>query len=366
MVAQRGTLNLVNGGGFLVLSLPVSALQGVDDDGDGRLSPAEMSAHVKDIGPQVQRGVQLLSPTGAMPLEGMLFSLSPPDNEPSAPAPHLVVMGRFALPAAWGPAAASGPTASVSAGLPLSLRVSLFGTAAEQRQLDLTVTRVPEVQHLRFEPGRESHRLFPSAGQVLLDHLVIGAEHVARGADHVLFLWVVVTAAAGWRLLLLTLTCFTLGHALTLTAGVLGGWSVPASVVEPAIALTIIGMAGLDRRFAQLALAARSDGVPVALGMRWPTWRMVLVFCCALIHGLALTGALVSLGLDRRHLGWSLLGFNLGVECGQLVALTLMVIAFTLWRSTAGFARHARAANMLLLTLGFILAGDQLAGYLTR
>ena len=95
MVAQRGTLNFVGTGGFVVMSLPVDAFTGVDDDGDGRMSMAEMSAHSSDIEAQVVRGLQLIGDCGPHPLEALMLNLSPDDNTPTAPAAHLVVLGRF-------------------------------------------------------------------------------------------------------------------------------------------------------------------------------------------------------------------------------------------------------------------------------
>jgi hypothetical protein len=83
-----------------------------------------------------------------------------------------------------------------------------------------------------------------------------------------------------------------------------------------------------------------------------------------LVHGLGLATKLQELSLSRTGLAANLVGFNLGVECGQLLALTMMVMLFALWRGTPGFQRHGGRANLLLLTLGFVLAGEQLAGYL--
>lgn len=82
MVAQRGTINLVGDGAFMVLLLPVSAFDGVDDDGDGRLSSAEFMAHRVAIARAVQQQVQLLDAQGPRPLEGLMLT---PDAETIAP-----------------------------------------------------------------------------------------------------------------------------------------------------------------------------------------------------------------------------------------------------------------------------------------
>jgi HupE / UreJ protein len=277
MVAQRGTLNLVGSGAFVVMSVPVQALQGFDDDGDGRMSLAEMRAHARAVQAQIQQGMQLIGSNGPLALEGLMLNLSPDDSAaPSTPAAHLVVLGRFAL-ADVSPQAVSG----------LKLRFALFGIAAESKRQTITVTRGGEAQKLVLSPGRETAMVFPSAWVVLWDNAVLGAEHVLGGLDHMLFLLVVLATGWGWRRTALTLTIFTLGHAISLAAVALGGFSTPAHIVEPAIAATIVGMALFD-------LWARGRGRPLARG-----WRLGLVFCCALIHGLGLAEALGSLGLDN-------------------------------------------------------------------
>lgn len=309
MVAQRGTLNFVDGAAYMVLSLPVSAFQGIDDDGDGRLSLAEGNAHLRDIEAQVGARVRLVSEQGAAPLQGVMFNLSPPDDAPTAPASQLVVMGRFAWPS------------GLQGGL---FGVHLFGTQADEQTLHVTVTRGADTQLLTLSPERAEMAVFPGFWAVISDQVLIGAHHVWAGADHLLFLLVVLAAGTGLRHLVWTLTCFTLGHALTLLACVLGGWKVSPALVEPAIAITIVGMAVFDRW-------SQNNGrtVPSA-------WRMGLVFICALIHGLGMAEALTDLGLQGARKFWSLLGFNLGIELGQLAAAGVAMGMFWALRRFAG------------------------------
>jgi hypothetical protein len=169
---------------------------------------------------------------------------------------------------------------------------------------------------------------------------------VLSGPDHLLFLLVVLAAGGGWRRVVLALTCFTLGHAVTLTASVLGGFSLPASVVEPAIAATILGMAAFDQWQARYPERAWS-----------PTWRLGLVFGCALIHGLGLAGALADLGLDTEHRLLSLLGFNLGIELAQ-VAVACGAAAFMAvvvwWRGGEGRDGLLRATTAIAWLAGSV------------
>lgn len=302
MAAQKGTLNIVGDAAFLVLSVPVSALQGVDDDGDGALSVAELRAHTDAVRSQVQAGVTLHDSAGALPLRLVMLDVAPPENAPPAAARHLTVMGRFQL-------RATGASVAAVPSVPLSLTFTLFGTAADERQHDLTVTRQPDTQWLRLRPDHPTYTLLPSAGAVLAEYLRLGATHVLGGPDHLLFLLVVLAAGWGWKRLLGALTGFTAGHALTLLACLWGGWSAPAAVVEPAIAATIVGLAAFDQW-------TQGRARPPHTGL-----RLSLVFACALVHGLGLAGALAELtqwAPGSAQLAWALLGFNLGIEAAQI------------------------------------------------
>ena len=61
-----------------------------------------------------------------------------------------------------------------------------------------------------------------------------------------------------------------------------------------------------------------------------------------------------------------MISFNVGVEAGQLAALSIILILMRQWRATSGFVRHAVRANVVLMTVGFVLMGYQLAGYFTE
>lgn len=334
MAAQKGTLNLVGDAAFLVLSVPVSALQRVDDDRDGALSKAELAAHADAVRAQVLFGVQLLGPDGALPLQLVMLDTAPPDSTPTAAARQLLVLGRFQLPQG-------------STGDGLSLRLSLFGTDASEQQQDLTITRQQETQWLRFTPERTTQGLLPSAAVVFGDYVRSGATHVLSGADHLLFLLVVLSAGWHWRALLGALTCFTAGHALTLAACVWGGWSLPDRIVEPAIAVTIVGMAAFDAWGRWRTRPARS-GV-----------RLALVFACALVHGLGLAGALADLSQwapGSRAMLWALAGFNLGIEVAQVGAAVLAGLVVTALQGLLGPQARQRARQFA--TLAVMAAGS--------
>ena len=316
MAAQKGTLNFAGDAVFMVLSVPTSALQGVDDDGDGALSKDELSQHLGSIRQQLKQGMALEVANSAMPLQLVMVDTASNDNAPDAPARHLVVMGRFQLPS------------TQSEGW--VFHFSLFGAQADEQLQDLTVTRDTESQWLRFTPEHQMQNLLPSTLALFASYLLTGTEHVLSGPDHMLFLLVVLSAAWHWRAMLAALTCFTLGHALTLALVVLGGWSAPASIVEPAIAATIILMAMFDAW-------SRRRPQPWPVAVRWG-----LVFVCALVHGLGLAEALADLTqwpAASQSLLWALGGFNLGIELAQLAVAALA------WGVVWGWRRLKRKAS---------------------
>ncbi|MBB1440774.1 hypothetical protein H5202_19340, partial [Shewanella sp. SG41-4] len=94
MVAQHGTINMVNNGAFMVLSLPISAFNDIDDDINGHLSTVEFNSHRAEIITQILAKVKLKDNNGLRPLEGLMFSLGD-DHHDSDSATQLIVMGRF-------------------------------------------------------------------------------------------------------------------------------------------------------------------------------------------------------------------------------------------------------------------------------
>lgn len=340
MVAQRGTLNLVNDGAFMVLSIPVSAFQGVDDDHDGLLSPSEFAEHRMAIIAAVNWGVVLSDQLGPRELQGLLLSLAPPDHpegdkaagEAQGPSSQLVVMGRFAL------------TAQSQA---LRFQVHLFGSKASEQLYRVNASRAAKSeQHLmELTPQQPVGELFPLAWQAFANYVVFGAQHIFEGPDHLLFLMVILAAGWGWRHVLGALTVFTVGHAVTLVLSLKGLASVPAAVVEPAIAFTIVGMAAID-------IYLRSQG-------KWlPRWLLFsLVFGCALIHGLGLGAALSALGLDKLHLLPSLAGFNLGIELAQVMVAGVMAVfalAIKRWQGEVGLRWATRFVGMAAMGMGTV------------
>jgi hydrogenase/urease accessory protein HupE len=152
----------------------------------------------------------------------------------------------------------------------------------------------------------------PRRWDVARDYLALGVRHILTGADHLLFVFGLLLLVGTPRRLLATITAFTAGHSVTLTAAVLGLVRVPAAPTELLIALSVFLLA---------AELARGPGAPSA--MRRRPWLMALSF--GLLHGLGFAGALRALGLPEGDIPLALVSFNAGVESGQVLFIAAVL-----------------------------------------
>jgi hypothetical protein len=144
-----------------------------------------------------------------------------------------------------------------------------------------------------------------------------GILHIFTGFDHVLFLVTLLLVVRSWRHLAVVVTSFTAAHSLTLALATLGIVTIPSRIIEPLIALTV------------LVVAVDAIARPQASA------RAAIAFGFGLVHGLGLSSALRELGLGGRELVSALLGFNLGVEIGQL-AIVAPLFTLVVWLRTRG------------------------------
>jgi hypothetical protein len=191
--------------------------------------------------------------------------------------------------------------------------------------------------------------LAASTGPQPAVYLYLGAKHMITGYDHLLFLFGVIFFLHRLKQVAGYVTLFAIGHSSTLLAGVLLGWHVNAWIID-----AIIGLSVVYKGFENL-------GGFRALG--WQPDTRVAVGVFGLFHGLGLATKIQELSLSKASLVPNMIAFNVGVECGQLLALALMLLAVNALRAAGGFERRAFAANALLMLGGFLLMGYQLSGY---
>lgn len=180
--------------------------------------------------------------------------------------------------------------------------------------------------------------------------LYLGAKHMVTGYDHLLFLVGVVFFLFRMRDIALYVSLFSLGHSITLLAGVYFQIRVEPHLVDAVIGLSVAWKA-----------LENLGGFRTLFGVQ-PDPRAA-VFGFGLIHGFGLATKLQALNLNPDGLLANLLAFNVGVEIGQGLALLVILVAMVLWRRTRTFEPMAQGVNVLLMLAGFILAGHQVAGY---
>jgi hypothetical protein len=180
--------------------------------------------------------------------------------------------------------------------------------------------------------------------------MYLGAKHMVTGYDHLLFLAGVIFFLYRLRDVVQYVSLFTIGHSITLLAGVLGGIRANPFIVD-----AIIGLSVVYKAFDNI------DGFRRVFGFQPDPRAAVLVF--GLFHGFGLATKLQEFTLPANGLVTNIVSFNVGVEIGQGLALTAILIALTVWRTRRGFLQHALLANSTLMAGGFLLAGYQLCGY---
>ena len=189
-----------------------------------------------------------------------------------------------------------------------------------------------------------------NVGAAIGPFMYLGAKHMFTGYDHLLFLLGVLFFLYRIQDVVAYVSLFTLGHSVTLLAGVLLGVQANSFIVD-----AIIGLSVVYKAFDNM------DGFRRFLGFQPNTKVAVLVF--GLFHGFGLATTLQELSLSQEGLVTNILSFNVGVEVGQILALMGVLIALSFWRKRDGFLKHAFVTNALLMAGGFTLMGYQIVGY---
>ena len=183
-----------------------------------------------------------------------------------------------------------------------------------------------------------------------LDYAQEGVWHIWIGFDHILFLLSLLLPAvliwqpkpvalwlpverfrAAFFDVLRIVTAFTVAHSITLSLATLGYVTLPSRVVESAIAASVV-------------LAALNNVFPMFQGRRW-----AVAFAFGLIHGFGFASVLADLGLPQQALALALVGFNMGVEAGQLAIVAVFLPLTFLLRRTTFYRQGVRVGGSLLI-----------------
>ena len=177
-----------------------------------------------------------------------------------------------------------------------------------------------------------------SVSKTVLNYLIVGFEHIVpKGLDHILFVLGLFLLSSRFRPLLIQITSFTVAHTATLFLSVLGIFTLPSSIVEPLIALSISYVA-IENIFLN----------------RISIWRPFLVFGFGLLHGMGFAGVLKEVGLSQNNLIVSLLSFNVGVELGQISVILVSYILIAHWFKNKSWYRErlTKPLSILIAIIG--------------
>jgi hydrogenase/urease accessory protein HupE len=194
-----------------------------------------------------------------------------------------------------------------------------------------------------------------SSLEVATAYLVHGIEHILFGYDHLLFVLALILIVRSTRMLLLTVTAFTVAHSITLSLATLGVVHVPGPPVEATIALSILLLA---------CEIIRSDRGQASMTAKWP-W--LVAFSFGLLHGFGFASALTEIGLPQGDIPLALFAFNVGVEAGQLIFIAVVLTALRcakLIMFPALVERHARSiASYAIGSMAAYWFIDRLTGF---
>lgn len=188
-------------------------------------------------------------------------------------------------------------------------------------------------------------------GTAIIPFLYIGAKHMVTGYDHLLFLVGVLFFLFRPKDVIIYVSFFTLGHSLTLLFGVWNEIQINAYLIDAIIGLSIV-YKGFDNL----------GGFKKLLGFEPNTKAAVLIF--GLFHGFGLATKLLEFELGREGLMVNLLAFNVGVELGQLFALTFVLIILSFWRRYPSYLKFSTVSNTALMSAGIMLTLFQMTGYI--
>jgi hydrogenase/urease accessory protein HupE len=194
--------------------------------------------------------------------------------------------------------------------------IRIDGLSATLTDVLVRVERLDGTTHVtRLTPAMPSFvvEAAPGRWQAAAAYVKLGIEHILFGVDHLLFLLGLVLIVRDRRMLVKTVSAFTVAHSLTLALATLGYARAPEPPLTAAIALSILFLGP------EIVRAQRGE---TSLTIRHP-WVVALGF--GLLHGFGFASGLTTMGLPRAEIPLALLLFNLGVEAGQLLCVLVVL-----------------------------------------
>lgn len=290
------------------------------------IAPAERLLEPAVAGAQSGAIAALVAGRVSIAVDGRPVALTWTDIEVLTDRQSLRIHARFALDA---------PAATVT------VEGTLF-PYDPQHQTFINVYEGDRLTQAMLDRGRARFEYFAGSRQgvaaVVARFVPAGVHHILIGPDHILFLVGLLLLGGSMRRLAFIVTGFTAAHSLTLSLSALDVVSLPARLIEPAIALSIVYV-GADNL---LVRQGRDVRAWIAVGFGF-------------IHGFGFANVLREMDLPARALGWSLFSFNAGVEIGQLLVVAVVAAALGAMRSRATEAfgrRFVRVGSIVVMVVG--------------
>ncbi|MBN9009401.1 MAG: HupE/UreJ family protein [Rhizobiales bacterium] len=187
-------------------------------------------------------------------------------------------------------------------------------------------------------------------GVRLIPFIYLGAKHMVTGYDHILFLLGVIFFLYRPKHIATYVSLFAIGHSTTMLAGVYFNIGINSYIIDAIIGLSVVYKA-LDNMGAYQRW----------FGFQPNTKAATLIF--GFFHGFGLSTKIIEYNISPDGLVPNLLAFNVGVEIGQLLALSAILIVISYWRWKPSFWKHAYTMNVAMMIAGFVLTGYQIAGF---
>lgn len=295
----------------LLIGVPVDLFQGIDTNQDGLLQPHEIRVGRLAMLAQLQAAIDVRTAnepgTGTSAFqrqvidEQLMVSL-PVDAQNSTRQIEWLRVWRV-------------PLADMAVPIAIQLQPQALST-----DYVVQVRRFDETETTKLSAGHPAHTFFKGAWATWVTFAELGARHILTGLDHLVFLVLVLISSIALKRWLIVLTSFTLAHGITYALATYGVVYVKPELIEPVIAFTIV-----------LAAVAHLRG--------WrPQWPLeaAIIFSLGLFHGLGFAGAMSAVSKELRFPVESVLGFNIGVELGQIalaLLLWLVLSALKPWQS---------------------------------
>lgn len=306
---------------ILLVGVPVSVFKGIDQNQDGLLQPNEIKENRLQMIAQLEKAFQLkVGNSVGEVVDDQLITSIKADNQDGAPQIEWLRQLKFEPEA-----------------LNLPIEINLDRTLISSEYV-FQVKRMDGEELAVLSASRPSHTFFKNNFGTFQSFFVEGWFHIVSGYDHIVFIMTILVAAINLRRWLWILSSFTLAHGMTYALATFGLVQVKPEWIEPIIAFTIILTAAMS--LFKLQLRLRNE--------------MLLVFGLGLFHGLGFASSMASQLNTIRFPVTSVIGFNLGVEVGQIAIALGVALIFKLLQGSTEWTERLKSTT---LWASFLIGG---------